>query len=136
MYVYLTQQLRSSLVRSGQSFTLDALTSGCFECSQEYGCCVISVGSCETSAEILLWTFNQTFVCNVPVSESQPFHQRPSFYWSETVHTHVLCVFKGRSDNEICRTTLILCVCVQIFFEYVFSCIPITLMTLVVASSI
>lgn len=96
MYVCLTQQLRSSLVRSGQSFTL---TSGCFECSQEYGRCVISVGSCEMSAGILLWTFNQTLVCDVPVSESQRFHQRPHSIGRETVHTHVLCVFKGRSDN-------------------------------------
>lgn len=62
MYVYLTRQMRSSLVRSGQSFKWGTLTPGCFECSQVYSCCVISAGICETSAKIPLWSFNQTCV--------------------------------------------------------------------------
>lgn len=59
MYVYLTQQMRSSLVRSGQSFKWGTLTPGRFECSQVYSC-VSSAGICETPAKISLWSFNQT----------------------------------------------------------------------------
>lgn len=62
MYVYLTQQMRSSFVRSGQSFKWGTSTPGCFECSQVYSCCIISAGICETSAKISLWSFNQTCV--------------------------------------------------------------------------
>lgn len=83
MYVYLTQQMRSSLVSSGQSFKWGTLTPGCFECSQVYSFCVVSAGICETSAKIPWWSFTVIRpVCIVPVSERWPIHQRPSYYWS------------------------------------------------------
>lgn len=92
MYVYLTQQLRCSLVRLGQSFTSGALTSGSFECSHEYGCCVISVGSCETSVEILLWTFNQTFMRNIPVLSPNRFiKDQHSIGHGDSAHTCSVC---------------------------------------------
>lgn len=89
------------------------------------------VGSSETSAKILIWTFNQTFVCNVPVLESQPFHQRPSFSRAGRRCTHMFWV---------CLKAEVKIKSVRIFFHIVRVCLkmyvlPITVLTFVVASS-
>lgn len=92
IYVYLTQQLRSSLVRLGQFFKLGAFNNK------------DSVRILRSTVVVLLasvFVKCQGKFCYGHLirplrvswlSESQPVYQRPSYYWSWRQWTHIFCV--------------------------------------------